>query len=365
MLDELLQSGSYRDYGEVIATAISNLSMLQSEIARRGAIIIGDEVVRSPTPPCTPVPPVHETALVMPASVTPPSVMPQRLLRHGIGEPAVPPAPLPEDVWVSGATIPLDRWVFGQYNKLLPAKVSCRILAHLLKAEPRGVMLDEAARQIAADAGVLGGLLREYDEHQGADRDSALSVAFPAGDQEKSLTRYANQFVASVNKFGQVSGLLIDLKLINFVKAKDVRVLLTSVGWQLAALASPVLDAFPPVGPQKFSEEEITLFLGHIAGSVPAEDFAYRTIIAGIMAGAATPDQMDACLQKFVASDRQEKLSKSFLASQRSGTVSRMVDLGLLRRCRDGVKVSYVVTERGEQYCASSGTRTKEQSHCR
>jgi hypothetical protein len=190
-------------------------------------------------------------------------------------------------------------------------------------------------------------------------------VAFPAGDEEKSLTRYANQFVASVNKFGQVSGLLIDLKLINCAKAKDVRLNLTSVGWQLAALRNPVLDTFPPAIPQKFSEEEITLLLGHIASVVPAEDFAYRTIIAGIMAGAVTPDQMDAHLQQFVAADRQEKLSKSFLASQRSGAVSRMVDLGLLRRCREGVKVSYVVTDRGTQYSVAASIRVKEQSHCR
>ena len=156
--------------------------------------------------------------------------------------------------------------------------------------------------------------------------------------------------MASINKFGQVSGLLIDLKLINFVKTKDVRLVLTTVGWQLATLENPVLDGFPPPNADKFSEEEIKLLLAHIRTAVPAEDFAYRAIITGIMKGAVTPDQMDAHLQQYVASERQEALSKSFLASQRSGAVSRMVDLGLLRRCRDGVKVSYEVTEHGAQY---------------
>jgi len=301
-----------------------------------------------------------------PAVVVPPAEpVPARLLRNGISEPSAPPAAFPDDVWAPGATVPLDRWVFGQYNKLLPAKVSCRALAHLLMKEPRGVVLDQAVHQIAEDAGAFGRLLREYDSEHGMDRDTALSVAFPSGDEEKSLTRYANQFVASMNKFGQVSGLLIDLKLINFVKAKEVRLLLTAVGWQLAVLHNPVLDGFPPATPERFSDEEIDFLLGHIRGAVPAEDFAYRTIIGGITAGVTTPDQMDAHLQQFVATDRQEALSKSFLASQRSGAVSRMVDLGLLRRCRDGVKVSYAVTERGAQYRATAGIQVKEQSYCR
>lgn len=374
LLDAILQSGGYRDYSEVIATAITNLSMLQREIARTGAIIIGDvqdRPTRAPKTPAStmPTPSVRERKVEVrdqPIVVVPNAEpLPKRLVRNGIPEPPVPSTPFPDDMWAQGATVPLDRWVFGQYNKLLPAKVSCRALAHLLMTESRGVVLDNAAQQIAEDARTFGRLLRDYDEQRGTDRDTALAVAFPSGDEEKSLTRYANQFVANMNKFGQVSGLLIDLKLINYAKAKDVRLLLTRVGWQLAALHNPVLDGFPPATPQKFSDEEIDLLLGHIAKSVPAEDFAYRTIIAGITAGATTPDQMDSHLQQFVATDRQETLSKSFLASQRSGAVSRMVDLGLLRRCREGVKVSYEVTECGAQYGAMAGARVKEQSHCR
>ena len=365
LLDELLHSGGYRDYGDVITTAIANLSMLQGEIARTGPIIIGDTEQQTGAPPAPSViAPTRETTPVIAPPIVPTQLLPARLLRKGIGTPPVPPSPLPDDVWTSGAPVPLDRWVFGQYNKLLPAKVSCRALAHLLTAEPRGVILDDAARQIAADAKTFGVLLRQYDEQHQTDRDAALAVAFPAGDEDKAVTRYANQFVANVNKFGQVSGLLLDLKLINYTKTKDVRLLLTSVGWQFASLHNPVLDAFPPTTLQKFSDQEVTLLLGHVATAVPAEDFAYRTIIAGITAGAATPDQIDEHLQQFVSADRQEQLSKSFLASQRSGAISRMVDLGLLRRSREGVRVSYMVTARGQEYAA--GNARKEQiAKCR
>ena len=178
----------------------------------------------------------------MVADVAEPRVS-MRLGRNGIAQPSGPLASLPDDVWAHGASVPLDRWVFGQYNKLLPAKVSGRALARLLAKEPRGVVLDQAARQIATDAKAFGALLREYDEQHGTDRDTALAVAFPAGEEDKALTRYANQFVASVNKFGQVYSLLMDFKLINYVKAKDVRLLLTSVGWRLALLTNTMFHS--------------------------------------------------------------------------------------------------------------------------
>jgi len=382
LLDSILQAGGYKDYGEVIATAIDNLSILQGEVARTGAIVIGNNpataalpaaAARANEPVITP-PVVATPALPAPAAVperkparaqatastprTPAAVVvatsaqgiPERLVRNGLTKPSATPASFPDDVWAPGDTVPLDRWVFGQYNKLLPAKVSCRALAHLLVKEPRGVVLGGAVQMIAEDARTFGRLLREYDSEHNTDRDTALAVAFPSGEEEKSLTRYANQFVASINKFGQVSGLLVDLKLINFVKTKDVRLVLTSIGWKLAILQNPVIDGFPPGTPEKFSAEEAKLLLGHIRSTVPAEDFAYQTIIDGIRHGAVSPDQMDAHLTQYVANDRQETLSKSVLASQRSGAVSRMVDLGLLRRCRQGVKVSYELTNQGAQY---------------
>ena len=379
LLDSILQTGGYKDYGELIATAISNLSILQGEVARTGAIVIGNNqeaaalpaaavranepvitppVVATPAPPAAVVVPKRKPARAQASATQAPAVVvaraatgiPERLVRNGLTKPSATPASFPDDVWAPGDAVPLDRWVFGQYNKLLPAKVSCRALAHLLVKEPRGVVLDSAVQLIVEDARTFGRLLREYDSEHSTDRDTALAVAFPSGEEEKSLMRYGNQFVASINKFGQVSGLLVDLKLINFVKTKDVRLILTSIGWQLAILQNPVIDGFPPGTPEKFSAEEAKLLLGHIRSAVPAEDFAYQTIIDGIRHGAVSPDQMDAHLMQYVATDRQETLSKSFLASQRSGAVSRMVDLGLLRRCREGVKVSYELTNHGAQY---------------
>jgi len=129
---------------------------------------------------------------------------------------------------------------------------------------------------------------------------------------------------------------------------------LTDVGWRLALLESPILDGGFDHAVARFSPEEMTLLLAHIQSSVPAEDFAYRTIMEAIMRGLCTPEHLDAALREFVPPDRRDKVTLSFLSSQRSGAISRMNDLGLVTRVRDGVKVSYVITRQGEHYLESA-----------
>jgi hypothetical protein len=124
-------------------------------------------------------------------------------------------------------------------------------------------------------------------------------------------------------------------------------------------LPNPVLDGLNGQT-EKFSPEERVLLLRHIATSVPVEAFAYQAVLKATQEGNNTPDKMDAALKTYVADDRAEKLSQSFLASQRSGAVSRMSDLGLVERQRDGTRVSYAATEQAHlflQQCAAAQTR--------
>jgi hypothetical protein len=87
----------------------------------------------------------------------------------------------------------------------------------------------------------------------------------------------------------------------------------------------------------RFSPEEVSFLLDHISSHVPAEDFAYRSIIAAVRQGADSPDKMDQALRRYVSAGKAGTLSKSFLASQRSGAISRMEDLRLVVREREGV----------------------------
>jgi hypothetical protein len=281
-----------------------------------------------------------------------PTQVPEIFLLDDVGGEPSSFASLPGDVWAGGQKVPLERWIFGQYNRLLPAKASCRALVHLSSGKPDGVPLSEAASRVSEEALNLGNFLAHRDKQSGTKRDNSLSTAFPSlvREVEKSQLRYANHFVASVSKQGRVSGLLIDLKLINYTSGKNPHLKLTEPGWRFATLRNPILDGGTADTTQKFTAEEKSFLLDHISSSVPAEDFAYRAILAAVDEGAKTPEELDSALQRYVSKDAGRNLTKSFLASQRSGTISRMADLGLITRERDGVKVSYVITDLGKQF---------------
>lgn len=366
LLDRLVDSEQYKDYSEAISSALENLVVLQNELSGKGALIIesGNESISVRSQPKGGKVARQDKATQLPKKVKKedlraktlqqsiPTQIPEIFLWDSISGPLSPLASPPGDVWAMGQEVPLERWIFGQHNRLLPTKASCRALAHLLSDQPKGVSLDEAASKISEEAMILGSFLAHRDKQNGTKRDEALSTAFPSPNREveKSRLRYANQFVAGISKQGKVSGLLMDLKLINHTGGKIPRLKLTEAGWGFAKLRNPVFDSDPPETAQKFTAEERSSLLNHISSSVPVEDFAYRTILGAVGDGAQTPEKLDSALQSYVSKNLDRNLTKSFMASQRSGAVSRMADLELIARERNGVKVSYVVTDSGKQY---------------
>jgi hypothetical protein len=369
-MDYLVHSMQYKGYSELIASAVENLILLHEEVVKNGHVVIGEEsppVARKTSTSASP--PTRATSrrsglttasrqrVKGKTGMSPPKkepTIPRIFLLDGIAESPPALAALPNDLWLAGQKIPLDRWVFGQYNKLFPAKASCRALAHLLTREPRGVPLESAVVEVAENAAVLGDFLKYLDKRNGSNRDNAFSTAFPTTEDSsnKGRQRYASQFVASVNTQKQVSGLLIDFKLVNYTDARNVTLQLTRVGWEFAAMANPILDRVGDTPSQKFSAGETVFLIDHILRSVPVEDFAYRTIMAAVCHGADTPENLDEALGEHIPQDTIRSLSKSFLSSQRSGAISRMADLGLVTRVRDGVRVSYAVTDAGREYLA-------------
>lgn len=365
ILDQMLQSGHYDDYAEIISIAVSNLAVLESEIHKKGALVLGEDAAQQDSSKLNPENVRKDRNIAQPTSIATESgvgllsksaeagiSIPRIFLLNDISKSAYQPVNQPSDAWIMGQEVPIDRWVFGQYNRLLPAKANCRALAHHLIQEKKGVYLEDIVQSITPEAAILGDYLKRQDQRHEISRDDLLSTAFPTTEKnsEKSYLRYANQFIGSVNREGQVSGLLIALKLINRTGNKKVRIHLTEHGWRLATMPNPILDNLQESPLRKFSEEEINFFINHISERVPTEDFAYRTIMASILEGANTPDSMDDYLQKRVAVKSEKELSASFLSTQRSGAVSRMTDLELVIRVRDGVKVTYEMTDLGKEY---------------
>jgi hypothetical protein len=269
--------------------------------------------------------------------------------------PSPPPDDLPPD-----KPVPIDRWIFGQYNRLLPAKVSLRALAGMVGRTGDAVPLAEAAARIAELATRFGAYLRSLDERFRSHRDDALATAFPeqGAAGQKGQLRYQNHFVGHTVK-GRPGGLLVDLKLavIEFRKNRPW-LMPTDPGWDFASLPNPLLDE--PVGqrpPARFTEAEVRTLLGYIRSYVPAEVFAYRAVLSLIEQGERTPEALTVLLGRYYAPGRHplHGSAADLVSTQRTGVIGRAADLGLVQRHRQARHITYLLTDEGRRFLADVG----------
>jgi hypothetical protein len=69
-------------------------------------------------------------------------------------------------------------------------------------------------------------------------------------------------------------------------------------------------------------------------------------VLGAISSGANTPDKLDDALEEHVSKRDEKPFTRAFLTTQRAGVISRMIDLGLIQRIRDGINVTYTLTEK-------------------
>ena len=354
-LDDLVAEGQYRDYSEAIRVAVANQILLHRKVGKDGSVVVRENTPRSGGE--ISMPKRRQSSQVVGVDYTN-----RKLIEAKIPDifriPSISSdhefAPISNDAWSESTGVPVEQWVFGQYNKLFPAKASCRAIANILSSKRNNSDVIEIAQGIAAQAAELGRYLVHHDLQNSIQRDNRLSTAFPTPDplSEKSRERFANQFVISVNRSGQLSSLLVDFKFLNHVRQKETRVVLTEPGWYFASLPNPVLDGEQQDPADRFTQREKDFLIEHIIRYVLAERFAYRTILNAVIKGENTPDKLDQALKAYVKD--QESYTASFLSAQRSGAISRMADLDLLTRSRDGVRVTYEVTEHGLNFLERS-----------
>ncbi len=356
LLDNMVEAGQYDDYGQAIACAIENLYILHREIPDKGSLIFGSNKRMKQSHMDVILDHGLKNDLFYYESRDSKTErisykIPSIFGRDDLIKPRKF-ADLQPNERSYEDEIPPNKWIFGMYNKLLPAKANCRALAHLLKDTNGSVRYNYARSEISKWAFKLGDYLKIIDSKSDLSRDEALSTAFPISkkDREKSISRYLNQFLGNVNKEGHINSLLVSLKLINYKPSKDPEIMLTDVGWQFAELENPLLDNIQSGTNQKFSDSEINCMLRHISNNIYIEDYTYRKIILLIQEGNNTPNKLDSALSPTLQNKETGNSTKSFLSSQRSGAISRMVDLTLVERIYKGVFTSYRVTEAGKNY---------------
>jgi hypothetical protein len=359
-LDELVNQGSYKSYSEAVTVAISNQLILQRQTSAGGVVVVG---LNATSQDSNSNPTERVVTSAQPPNQKVPVSVPMVFSLSNVQDCQSEPTGLPDDVFSKNSVVTPDRWFFGQHNKLLPVKASCRGLAALLAERPFGVPILETTSRLAKEAASLGDYLRQLDVRSGAMREEALATAFPdtGEDSDRSRLRYANQFIASLNAQNQLSGLLVNLKLINLVRGKEPLLLLTEPGLYFAKLPNPILDE--PINSSglqrsRFSENEIEFLTSHIKENVPVERHAFRVILQALIANMDTPKLLDEQLRFFWPIKDKPHFSDAFIATQRSGVISRMSDLDLVTRRRKGVRVKYEATRRGITYFAHIGGKT-------
>jgi hypothetical protein len=262
------------------------------------------------------------------------------------------------DVFDGADSVPVERWLFGQYNRIFPAKVSVRALAVIALEGKDGLILSAVGPRIAEAASQAGEYLRTLDHRFGHHRDDALATAFPSAglEGEKGRLRYQNHFVGHTVK-GEQAGMLVGLKLAVIQTGKNKpHILPTVAGWEFARLTNPLLDDSAGDSKRRLSEDEVEFLLEHIAANVPPEVFAYRSLMSIVDAGYNTPESVNTRLKELRGPDRRSNSDDDFLATQRNGALGRMTDLGLVGRERQATRVNYRLTEKGRAFLQKVGT---------
>ena len=140
--------------------------------------------------------------------------------------------------------------------------------------------------------------------------------------------------------------MLFEMGFINFVDDSQNLIQLTPEGWEFAILENPVLDDSQENPSQKLSESEVSFLLQHINRHVPIEQSAYNTLLELINAGNNTPDALDRALDKV---QMAEDLSEAAVYTARSGAISRMSELGLVCKNRNGLYTTYSLAGLGKK----------------
>ena len=368
-MDRAIKSGSYTDYGELIALAVNNLLLIDKELKTKGGVVFGGKrsagafedknftlksnVVGDVQSEEGYTYHIDSSKRLIPLAVSDIGIIPKVFHLANIGSPPPAFAPQYKSEYNHSELPTIDKWLFGQYNKLLPLKVNCRGLASIISRSSSDVLLDVAAKEITNAAVRFREYLVSLDFERKSMRHDMLSIAFPSGhaDIDKSKQRYSSQFIGSVtNANNKLSGLLFEYKFANIVSFKPNKILLTKAGWDFALLANPILDDVQSDKSDKFSIEEKEWLIKHIGCSIPVEKFTFNIIINAILVGAISPEDLDEALFKMMRQNDNRIFLKPFLSSQRSGAMSRMVDIGLIDRKWTGKRVTYSVTEHGQEF---------------
>lgn len=237
----------------------------------------------------------------------------------------------------------------GFTNRLFPVKLILRVLSNLVQqSSSEYVPLAELNEESAEVARELGKVIQKKDRTLGRKRGTIISAGLPVGREDKAKSRFENQFVGFIGK-DKLEGAAPTLRFIDIIRdGNSTLVGITDAGLKFSALTNPILDKHDYAIP--FSEEEVEFLLNHISTTLEAERSLMTDILRSVHEGDATPDEMTQKVESWRRRHSDHLWTENQVLAMRVGIISRMNELGLLERHKNGVKVTYRLTPSGTNY---------------
>ncbi|HKR06624.1 MAG TPA: hypothetical protein VJY62_18465 [Bacteroidia bacterium] len=262
--------------------------------------------------------------------------------------PQTVPYPDPSGIVLTSAdNEPKQMWIWGQINKILPVKIGLRVLYKELEND-KYIEMDNFLNKALQFAVKINYAIQNYEIKLSKTRSEKISAGLP-DMEKKSQTRYKSQFLVYSRKDSLLDGAMSLLKFINVdIESRKGKILLglTQSGVEFAEISNPSLDnsSFE----QSLSQEEIDYYLKHIKTNVPNEHNAIKWLLNKINEGFNERE----AIKKEMKNEFQElwNASDAVINTQRAGLTSRITELRLLDKEKNGIYVIYHVSDSGKSF---------------
>lgn len=334
-IQSLINGGKYDTVQQFILTAIENQLYLESQ---------SEETIKMPILSRKP----RELPLVSLPSSQVKSVSVSRLL------PTYDVVTVPEPPLEAIST----EILWALHNRIFPVKVVLRVLINLLNSDIRNrnyVDLAIFQERAVEEARRIGQLLLKADKSYGRKHGEKMSTALPISRRDRTINRFKYQFVGTLTSKDRLEGAPAILRFVNMKRDSEGRtgIGITNSGLKFALLESPVLDKSDYT--RALSDDECRFYIQHISDKLPKEYSLSLSVLEAISSGKKTPDELT---QVVISSDIN--VSDNEAQSIRSSLVSRLLELGLLKRRRIGLNVTYAVTTKGQNLINKGGIAISE-----
>ncbi|MFQ5910118.1 MAG: hypothetical protein ACE5IJ_05275 [Thermoplasmata archaeon] len=230
--------------------------------------------------------------------------------------------------------------LWGQYNRLLPAKVGLRVLTQALSSSPDGISLEDYHRK-ATNVGVKARrFLTDIDAFQGIPRGERLSTAFPEAT-EKSIHRFQSHFLGYLQRDGSAVGALPELGFITISPEAPNGVQMTDIGLAFVRLPNPVMEG-DSIPRKTMSPAEVQFLLNHFRSFMDGEFRFIKGLLQWISQGMDSPETLTRQVQR-----EYPEWSRKVASTMRAGALGRMQELNLISRLREGRQITYCVENAG------------------